>query len=79
VRDQEDLAGIEIQGHVVVERRRNQGHVQMRDVNVQGKTKIKHCYKMKRRDFEEILFQVLCKSNQEKINSKLFSLENERV
>jgi hypothetical protein len=38
VRDQEDLAGIEIQGHVVVERRRNQGHVQMRDANVQDKS-----------------------------------------
>jgi hypothetical protein len=41
MRDQEDLVGIEIQGHVVVERRRNQGHVQMRDASDQGKTRIK--------------------------------------
>jgi len=37
VRDLEDLVGIEIQGHVVVERRRNQGLGQMRDASVQGK------------------------------------------
>jgi len=37
VKDQEDLVVIEIQGHVVVERRRNQGRVQMRDASVQDK------------------------------------------
>jgi hypothetical protein len=41
VRDQEDLVDTEIQERVVVERRRNQGHVQMRDASVQGKTRIK--------------------------------------
>jgi hypothetical protein len=37
VRDQVDLVDIEIQGHVVVERRRNQDRVQMRDASVQDK------------------------------------------
>jgi hypothetical protein len=37
VKDQEDLVGIEMQGHVVVERRKNQGHVRMRDASVQDK------------------------------------------